>query len=119
MALKVLDRAMQAFGAEGICQDQPLAQMFAGLRTLRYADVSFDSLRPPIVALELQLTLFDFYDLGSRRGTHAPDREGRVETSAYAGRTEQADQGQARSVGRQGQSSGQVVGDVTCVVTTV
>jgi hypothetical protein len=40
MALKVLDRAMQAFGAEGICQDQPLAQMFAGLRTLRYADVS-------------------------------------------------------------------------------
>jgi acyl-CoA dehydrogenase len=44
MALKVLDRAMQAFGAEGICQDQPLAQMFAGLRTLRYADVSFDSL---------------------------------------------------------------------------
>jgi acyl-CoA dehydrogenase len=39
MALKVVDRAMQAFGAEGICQDQPLAQMWAGLRTLRYADV--------------------------------------------------------------------------------
>lgn len=34
---------MQAFGAEGICQDQPLAQMWAGLRTLRYADVSTGS----------------------------------------------------------------------------
>jgi acyl-CoA dehydrogenase len=41
MALRVVDRAMQAFGAEGISQDQPLAQMYAGLRTLRYADVSF------------------------------------------------------------------------------
>lgn len=40
MALRVVDRAMQAFGAEGISQDQPLAQMYAGLRTLRYADVS-------------------------------------------------------------------------------
>ncbi|KAJ9127113.1 hypothetical protein QFC24_001348 [Naganishia onofrii] len=38
MALQVVDRAMQAFGAEGISQDQPLAQMYAGLRTLRYAD---------------------------------------------------------------------------------
>lgn len=40
MALQVVDRAMQSFGAEGISQDQPLAQMYAGLRTLRYADVS-------------------------------------------------------------------------------
>lgn len=40
MALRVVDRAMQSFGAEGISQDQPLAQMYAGLRTLRYADVS-------------------------------------------------------------------------------
>ncbi|GHJ87300.1 hypothetical protein NliqN6_3702 [Naganishia liquefaciens] len=38
MALRVVDRAMQSFGAEGISQDQPLAQMYAGLRTLRYAD---------------------------------------------------------------------------------
>ncbi len=30
---------MQSFGAEGISQDQPLAQFWAGLRTLRYADV--------------------------------------------------------------------------------
>ncbi|GAA5856793.1 hypothetical protein JCM8547_008847 [Rhodosporidiobolus lusitaniae] len=36
--LKVIDRAMQLHGAEGICQDTPLAQMWAGVRTLRYAD---------------------------------------------------------------------------------
>ncbi|ORX33911.1 acyl-CoA dehydrogenase/oxidase [Kockovaella imperatae] len=38
VALRVLDRAMQVYGAEGISQDQPLAAMYAGLRTLRYAD---------------------------------------------------------------------------------
>lgn len=40
MALKVVDRAMQVFGAEGVSSDQELARMWAGLRTLRYADVS-------------------------------------------------------------------------------
>jgi acyl-CoA dehydrogenase len=40
MALQVVDRAMQAFGAEGVSQDQDLARVYAGLRTLRYADVS-------------------------------------------------------------------------------
>ncbi|GAA6034056.1 hypothetical protein JCM8097_000670 [Rhodosporidiobolus ruineniae] len=34
----VIDRAMQLHGAEGISQDTPLAQMWAGVRTLRYAD---------------------------------------------------------------------------------
>ncbi|KAH7916737.1 acyl-CoA dehydrogenase/oxidase [Hygrophoropsis aurantiaca] len=38
MACGVVDRAMQAFGAEGLSQDQELASMFAGLRTLRLAD---------------------------------------------------------------------------------
>ena len=38
MALQVVDRAMQSFGAEGVSQDQPLAQTWAGLRTLRFAD---------------------------------------------------------------------------------
>ncbi|TFK56055.1 acyl-CoA dehydrogenase NM domain-like protein [Heliocybe sulcata] len=38
MACRVVDTAMQAFGAEGLSQDQPLAQVFAGLRTLRLAD---------------------------------------------------------------------------------
>ncbi len=40
-ALNVLDRAIQSFGAEGLSQDQPLAHWYAGLRTLRFADVSF------------------------------------------------------------------------------
>ncbi|PWN41383.1 acyl-CoA dehydrogenase [Ceraceosorus guamensis] len=38
MALGVVDRSMQAHGAEGICQDIPLASAYAQLRTLRYAD---------------------------------------------------------------------------------
>ena len=40
MALQVVDRAMQSFGAEGVSQDQPLAAAWANLRTLRFADVS-------------------------------------------------------------------------------
>lgn len=40
MALTVVDRAIQAFGAEGVSQDQDLASAWAGLRTLRIADVS-------------------------------------------------------------------------------
>ena len=39
MALQVVDRAIQAFGAEGVSQDQFLAETWAGLRTLRLADV--------------------------------------------------------------------------------
>jgi len=38
MALTVVDRAMQSFGAEGVSQDQDLAGMWASLRTLRIAD---------------------------------------------------------------------------------
>jgi len=38
MAIGVLDRVIQAHGAGGICQDFPLARMWAGLRTLRIAD---------------------------------------------------------------------------------
>ncbi|KAG1820418.1 acyl-CoA dehydrogenase/oxidase [Suillus subaureus] len=38
MACRVVDRAMQAYGAEGLSQDQELASMFAQLRTLRLAD---------------------------------------------------------------------------------
>ena len=40
MALKVVDRAIQVHGAEGISQDQPLAYFWASLRTLKFADVS-------------------------------------------------------------------------------
>ncbi|KAI0773892.1 acyl-CoA dehydrogenase NM domain-like protein [Fomes fomentarius] len=38
MACQVIDRAIQAYGAEGVSQDTPLASMYAGLRTLRIAD---------------------------------------------------------------------------------
>jgi alkylation response protein AidB-like acyl-CoA dehydrogenase len=39
MAGKVIDRAIQSYGAEGVSQDTPLAGMAAGMRTLRLADV--------------------------------------------------------------------------------
>jgi len=38
MALTVIDRAVQSFGGAGVCQDTPLARMWASLRTLRLAD---------------------------------------------------------------------------------
>ncbi|KAG6893375.1 putative acyl-CoA dehydrogenase ibr3 [Termitomyces sp. T159_Od127] len=38
MALTVVDRVIQSFGAEGVSQDTELAQRWAGLRTLRIAD---------------------------------------------------------------------------------
>lgn len=38
MALAVIDRAVQAHGAMGVCQDTPLASSWAHLRTLRIAD---------------------------------------------------------------------------------
>jgi alkylation response protein AidB-like acyl-CoA dehydrogenase len=56
MALKVIDRAMQVHGAEGISQDQPLAYMYANLRTLRYADVS-----------ELDLRMAEYHDCAEKR----------------------------------------------------
>jgi acyl-CoA dehydrogenase len=34
----ILDKAIQAHGAAGLSQDFPLAQMWAGIRTLRFAD---------------------------------------------------------------------------------
>lgn len=38
VALKVIDRAIQAHGAMGVGDDVPLAAMYAGIRTLRLAD---------------------------------------------------------------------------------
>jgi acyl-CoA dehydrogenase len=34
----ILDKAIQVHGGGGLSQDFPLAQMFAGIRTLRFAD---------------------------------------------------------------------------------
>ncbi|KAH0555886.1 hypothetical protein GP486_006171 [Trichoglossum hirsutum] len=38
VSLAVIDRAVQSFGAAGVCQDTPLARMWANQRTLRIAD---------------------------------------------------------------------------------
>jgi acyl-CoA dehydrogenase len=38
VALKVVDRAIQVHGGAGVCDDFPLASMYAHLRTLRLAD---------------------------------------------------------------------------------
>ena len=38
MALKVIDEAMQMHGGTGVSQDTPLADMYAAMRTLRFAD---------------------------------------------------------------------------------
>lgn len=38
VASRVVDDAMQLFGAGGISQDQPLAQMYTNIRSLRFAD---------------------------------------------------------------------------------
>lgn len=38
MALTVIDRAMQSWGGAGVCQDTPLASMYAQGRTMRIVD---------------------------------------------------------------------------------
>ena len=38
VALRVIDRAIQVYGGEGVCQDTPLPLMYAQARTLRLAD---------------------------------------------------------------------------------
>ncbi|KAG9564418.1 hypothetical protein KCU79_g5086, partial [Aureobasidium melanogenum] len=38
MALKVIDRAIQAYGGAGVSQDTPLANMYAQGRTMRIVD---------------------------------------------------------------------------------
>jgi len=35
---RILDRAIQVFGGAGVSSDTPLAELFAGVRTLRLAD---------------------------------------------------------------------------------
>ena len=38
MAERVIDHAIQSYGGAGVCQDTPLAAMYAGIRTLRIVD---------------------------------------------------------------------------------
>ena len=53
-ALKVIDWAIQAFGAAGVCDDFGLAYMYAGTRTLRLADGPDEVHRNQIGRLELR-----------------------------------------------------------------
>ncbi|TMU87377.1 acyl-CoA dehydrogenase [Bacillus sp. BHET2] len=54
MALRVIDRAIQAFGAEGVSNDLSLAAQWANARTLRLADGPDEVHRAQLAKLELQ-----------------------------------------------------------------
>ncbi|WP_342431836.1 acyl-CoA dehydrogenase [Neobacillus sp. FSL H8-0543] len=54
MALKVIDRAIQAFGGAGVSNDFPLAAQWASSRTLRLADGPDEVHRAQIAKLELR-----------------------------------------------------------------
>jgi alkylation response protein AidB-like acyl-CoA dehydrogenase len=54
MALRVIDDAIQAFGAAGVCQDFALAYAHAGVRTLRLADGPDEVHKNQIARLELK-----------------------------------------------------------------
>ena len=53
MALRVIDRAIQAHGGAGVCQDFDLASAWANARTLRLADGPDEVHREAIAKLEL------------------------------------------------------------------
>jgi acyl-CoA dehydrogenase len=54
MALRVLDRAIQAHGAAGVCDDFPLAAAWAHARTIRLADGPDEVHREAIAKIELK-----------------------------------------------------------------
>jgi acyl-CoA dehydrogenase len=54
MALRVIDRAIQAFGAAGLSADFPLAAFYADSRTLRFADGPDEVHRNQLGRLELR-----------------------------------------------------------------
>lgn len=54
MALKVIDRAIQAFGAAGVSDDFPFAAQWANARTLRLADGPDEVHKAQIAKLELR-----------------------------------------------------------------
>ena len=57
MALRVLDRAIQAHGAAGVCDDFPLAAAWAHSRTIRLADGPDEVHREAIAKLELRKSI--------------------------------------------------------------
>ena len=54
VALGIIDRAIQAHGGAGVCQDFELAAMWANSRTLRLADGPDEVHRESIAKLELK-----------------------------------------------------------------
>lgn len=56
MACRVIDDAIQAFGGEGVCDDTPLAFMYAGQRALRLADGPDEVHRRSLARLEFKRT---------------------------------------------------------------
>ena len=56
MALRVMDRAIQAHGAAGVCDDFGLAPMWAHARTIRLADGPDEVHREAVAKLELTKT---------------------------------------------------------------
>ncbi|WP_173916767.1 acyl-CoA dehydrogenase [Halobacillus sp. Marseille-Q1614] len=56
IALKVIDRAIQAFGAAGVSNDTPLAANWANIRTLRLADGPDEVHRRAVAKHELKKT---------------------------------------------------------------
>jgi acyl-CoA dehydrogenase len=54
MALRVIDRAIQAHGAAGVCDDFGLAKAWANSRTLRLADGPDEVHREAVAKLELK-----------------------------------------------------------------
>ncbi|MBM7703745.1 acyl-CoA dehydrogenase [Metabacillus iocasae] len=63
MALRVLDRAIQAFGGAGVSDDFPLAAQWANARTLRMADGPDEVHRAQLAKLELQKQKDNVYSL--------------------------------------------------------
>lgn len=68
MALRVIDRAIQAHGGGGVSDDFPLAAMYAGIRTLRLADGPDEVHRRQVAKREL----------GKYQPTEIPPDVGRV-----------------------------------------
>jgi acyl-CoA dehydrogenase len=54
MALKIIDHAIQAFGAAGVSDDAGLANSYAHVRTLRLADGPDEVHNRAIARLELR-----------------------------------------------------------------
>jgi alkylation response protein AidB-like acyl-CoA dehydrogenase len=54
MAEKIINNAIQAHGGAGVSQDTPLAEMYAGIRTLRIVDGPDEVHLRDIARLELK-----------------------------------------------------------------